>query len=102
MVELHGKLLIADFSNYKLKVLDQSKQEVGPVCFRGESPCTESSEFTEHPASLLNIDDVIYVGLRKNIYKLSGNNLPCPYHNISAELPLYSQTVQVKWPRGHW
>jgi len=72
MVELHGKLLIADFSNYKLKVLDQSKQEVGPVCFRGESPCTESSEFTEHPASLLNIDDVIYVGLRKNIYKLSG------------------------------
>lgn len=64
--------LVADAGNKKLKVLDLKKRVVGPVCFKGEDPCITSSELPDAPMSLLNVDDEIYIGMEKNIYKLFG------------------------------
>jgi len=64
--------LVADLNNKKLKLMDMKKRIVGPVCFKGEDPCTKSSLFPDRPFSLLNVGGAIYVGTKKNIYKLSG------------------------------
>jgi len=64
--------LVADRGNRKLKLMDMKKRIVGPVCFKGEDPCTESSLLPDRPWSLLNVGGAIYVGMRQNIYKLSG------------------------------
>jgi len=64
--------LVADAGNKKLKLMDMKKRIVGPVCFKGEDPCTESSLLPHEPFALLNEGGEIYVGMKKNIYKLSG------------------------------
>jgi len=64
--------LVADTDNIKLKLMDMKKRIVGPVCFKGEDPCTESSLLPYRPYSLLNVGGAIYVGMYRNIYKLSG------------------------------
>jgi len=64
--------LVADLGNRKLKLMDMKKRIVGPVCFKGEDSCTESSLLPAGPYSLLNVGGAIYVGMYKNIYKLSG------------------------------
>jgi len=64
--------LVADYINGKLKLMDMKKRIVGPVCFKGEDPCTESSLLPYGPFALLNVGGSIYVGMVKNIYKLSG------------------------------
>jgi len=64
--------LVADFGNRKLKLMDMKKRIVGPVCFKGEDPCTESSLFPHGPSALLNVGGAIYVGMSSKIYKLSG------------------------------
>jgi len=64
--------LVADTENKKLKLMDMKKKIVGPVCFKGEDPCTESSLLPDVPQSLLNVGGAIYVGMRQHIYKLSG------------------------------
>jgi len=64
--------LVADYSNRKLKLMDMKKKIVGPVCFEGEDPCTESSLLPARPFALLNEGGAIYVGMYQNIYKLSG------------------------------
>jgi len=71
--KLSGNLfLVADTENFKLKLMDMKKRIVGPVCFKGEDPCTESSLLPNRPLSLLNEGGAIYVGMVKKIYKLSG------------------------------
>jgi len=64
--------LVADHGNRKVKLMDMKKKIVGPFCFKGEDPCTESSLPPAEPWSLLNEGGVIYVGMYQNIYKLSG------------------------------
>jgi len=64
--------LVADTGNKKLKIMDMKKRIVGPVCFKGEDRCTESSLFPERPHALFNVGGAIYVGLESEIYKLSG------------------------------
>jgi len=64
--------LVADTENKKLKLMDREKRIVGPVCFKGEDPCTESSLLPDRPFALLNVGGAIYVGMYRNIYKLSG------------------------------
>jgi len=64
--------LVADYGNKKLKLMDMTKRIVGPVCFKGEDSCTESSLLPDRPFGLLNVDGAIYVGMYQNIYKLSG------------------------------
>jgi len=71
--KLSGNLyLVADLENKKLKLMDMEKRIVGPVCFKGEDPCTESSLLPGGPAALLNVGGEIYVGMHQKIYKLSG------------------------------
>jgi len=64
--------LVADYSSRKLKLMDMKKRIVGPVCFKGENPCTESSLLPQGPTALLNVGGAIYVGMYGRIYKLSG------------------------------
>jgi len=64
--------LVADFGNRKLKLMDMKRKIVGPVCFKGEDPCTESSLLPHRPCASLNVGGAIYVGMVPNIYKLSG------------------------------
>jgi len=64
--------LVADYKNKKLKLMDMEKRIVGPVCFKGEDPCTESSLLPHGPSALLNVGGAIYVGMDQNVYKLSG------------------------------
>jgi len=64
--------LVADYNNRKLKLMNMKKRIVGPVCFKGEDLCTESSLLPDRPFALLNVGGVIYVGMVRNIYKLSG------------------------------
>jgi len=64
--------LVADTENKKLKLMNMKRRIVGPVCFKGEDPCTWSSLFPHGPWSLLNVGGAIYVGMPKKIYKLSG------------------------------
>jgi len=67
-----NQYLVVDYRNKKLKLMDMKKRIVGPVCFKGEDPCTESSLLPHGPSALLNVGGEIYVGLAPNIYKLSG------------------------------
>jgi len=55
--------LVADYNNKKLKLMDMKKRIVGPVCFKGEDPCIESSLLPERPQSLSNVGGAIYVGM---------------------------------------
>jgi len=64
--------LVAEYGQRKLKLMDMEKKIVGPVCFQGEDPCTESSLLPDGPLALLNVGGAIYVGMYRNIYKLSG------------------------------
>jgi len=64
--------LVAEAENRKLKLMDMKKRIVGPVCFKGENPCTESSLLPQGPTALLNVGGAIYVGMYGRIYKLSG------------------------------
>jgi len=64
--------LVADYTNKKLKLMNMKKKIVGPVCFKGEDPCKESSLLPHGPCALLNVGEEIYVGMNQNIYKLSG------------------------------
>jgi len=64
--------LVAEGGNRKLKLMDMKKRIVGPVCFKGEDPCTESSLFPDKPSALLNVGEAIYVGMYQKIFKLSG------------------------------
>jgi len=64
--------LVADNKKKNLKLMDLKKRIVGPVCFKGEDLCTRSSLLPDRPYALLNVGGAIYVGMVKNIYKLSG------------------------------
>jgi len=64
--------LVAEYGSRKLKLMDMKKRIVGPVCFKGEDPCTESSLVPERPHALMNVGGAIYVGMKHNVYKLSG------------------------------
>jgi len=65
--------LVADTRNSKLKLMNMKKQIVGPVCFKGETPCTTSSVLPDNPRSLLHVEGIVYVGLKNGeIYKLNG------------------------------
>lgn len=75
--------IIADTGNRKLKLMDLDKKMVGPVCFRGENPCRESSDLLETPLSILNVGGDIYIGMMSGkIFKLSGNDLPTTCENM--------------------
>jgi len=76
LVKLQEDLfLVADSGNYQLKLLNLHTGVVGPVCFRNETTCTRSSNFRGNPISLLNLDDVIYIGCNHDIYRLYGKKL---------------------------
>jgi len=66
--------MVTDYGNRKLKLMDMKKRIVGPVCFKSEDPCTESSLLPNYnyPTALWNVGGAIYVGMDRNIYKLSG------------------------------
>jgi len=50
--------LVIDYGNRKLKLMDMKKRIVGPVCFKGEDPCAESSLLPRRPQTLLNVGGI--------------------------------------------
>jgi len=75
------KYLVADFESRKLKLIDVKKQTVSPFCFENERSCVTSSTLPYHPLSILNFEGEIFVGMRKDIYKLTSELLtPFVYH----------------------
>jgi len=71
----YNMYLVADYGNKVLRLLDLNSKQVGPVCFDGETSCTNSSQLPDYPYSILIVGEDVYVGmLSKGIYKLSGES----------------------------
>jgi len=69
----YNMYLVADTGNKVLRLLDLNSKQVGPVCFDGETSCTNSSQFPDYPFSIQKIGEDVYVGMQsEGIYKLSG------------------------------
>jgi len=69
----YNMYLVADHYNKVLRLLDFNSKQVGPVCFDGETSCTNSSQLPDKPWSILIVGEDVYVGMSsKGIYKLSG------------------------------
>jgi len=67
-----NKYLVADFEIRRLKLIDVKKRTVSPVCFENENPCVASTYLPYHPLSILNFEEDIFVGMHRDIYRLTG------------------------------
>ena len=64
--------LIADRTNYKLRLLDMAKRKVLPVCHASAASCTGGTAVVSRPTSLLISNGTVYVGGSGKIVKLTG------------------------------
>jgi len=67
-----GVYLVVDYHSKMVRLVDFNEQVVGPVCFNGENPCNISSQLPNHPVSVTKIGNEVYVGMIRDMYRLTG------------------------------
>lgn len=73
MIKLSERLLlVADAYDYRLRLLDMVHKRVLPVCGPTQNACNTSFSIPGGPYALLKFKEDVYVGVFKEIKKLSG------------------------------